>query len=214
MQLLNCNMLSMIISMVLAIFVLQAVYRRVQYLISKRRHACHDPPKYPHKDPIWGLDLFFKTMNAFQNGNYLQTQTSLFEPYTSKTIKTHAFGTTIYRTYDPEVSKNFQSIFFKDFGIEPLRYHVAENLWGNGIVVSDGKKWADARSFIRSSFDVVHTANLDRLCHHVDKFMMLLPRDGSTVDLLPLFKRLVSPTSRLSIVTVPSLSQASDTGHL
>ncbi|KAF2714530.1 cytochrome P450 [Pleomassaria siparia CBS 279.74] len=125
----------------------------------------------------------------------LKTQTSLFKPCSSKTIKTHAFGTTIYRTYDDEVSKNFQSIFFKDFGIEPLRFHVAENLWGNGIVVSDGKTWADVRSFIRSSFDIVHTKNIERSSHHVDKFMKLLPRDGSTVDMMPLFKRLILDTS-------------------
>lgn len=178
----------MLIRIGFSFFALYFVNKMICYIRYKhlqRKHGCQDPPQYPHKDPILGLDLFFKTMKAFQNGSYLETQTSLFKPYRSKTFKSHGFGRTIYRTYDPEVSKNFQSVFFKDFGIEPLRYHVAENLWGNGIVVSDGKKWADARSFIRSSFDVVHTANIDRLGYHVDKFVRLLPRDGSTVDLLP-----------------------------
>ncbi|KAF2870199.1 cytochrome P450 [Massariosphaeria phaeospora] len=176
-------------------WILGKVIHHTAKLARKRKRGCRDPPTFRHSDTIWGLDLFFKTMNAFQGGRYLETHSALFSDFTSKTFESHSFGTTVYQTYDPEVSKAFQSIYCHDFGIEPLRYHVAENLWGNGIVVSDGRKWADARNFIRSSFDIVHTANLERLSHHVDKFMNLLPRDGSTIDLQPSFKRLILDTS-------------------
>lgn len=168
--------------------------RRFQYEALKRKTGQQDPPSYPHKDPIWGLDLFFKMMSAYQSGNYLATNSSLFAHSTSKTIKTNSFGTTVYRTYDSEVSKSILSLNFKSFGIEPLRHHIAKNLWGNSIVVSDGKRWSDSRNFIRSSFDVVHTANIERLRWHVDRFMKLLPENEETVDLMPLFKRLVGPS--------------------
>ncbi|KAH7125253.1 cytochrome P450 [Dendryphion nanum] len=195
MALLNTAIIFKLLSGLASLWVANKAIRCIYYEVLKHKNGHVDPPKYPHKDPIWGLDLFFKIMSAFQSGHYLTTNSTLFKAFPSKTFKSNSFGTTVYRTYDPEVSKQFQSVHFKDFGIGPLRYHVAENLWGNGIVVSDGQKWADARSFIRSSFDIVHTANIDRLSWHVDRFMELLPRTGETVDLLPLFKRLILDTS-------------------
>lgn len=135
----------------------------VRLTLRKRRHRCTDPPSLSRKDPIWGLDLFFQKMRALQSGGYLECNTALFKLFSSKTYKSNSFGTTTYHTIDPEVVKSYQSTFFKDFGIEPLRFHLAENLWGNGIVVADGERWASARSFIRSSFDIVHTANIARL---------------------------------------------------
>ncbi|OAG02412.1 cytochrome P450 [Paraphaeosphaeria sporulosa] len=167
----------------------------VRHTLQQRRNGCLEPPSLHLKDRIFGLDLFFKKMRALKAGDYLEGNTALFKLFSSKTYRSYSFGTTTYHTIDPEVVKSYQSTFFKDFGIEPLRYHLAENLWGNGIVVADGQRWASARSFIRSSFDVVHTANIDRLDHHVQRLMELIPRDGSTVDLMPLFKRLILDTS-------------------
>jgi hypothetical protein len=168
-----------------------------RHTLHKRKNGCADPPSYPHRDPIWGIDLFIKQMRALNSGTYLESSAAVRASFSqskskSKTYMSKSFGSTIYHTTNPEVVKIYQSICFHDFGIEPLRYHLAENLWGNGIVVADGQRWADARRFIRGSFDVVHTANIDRLEYHVAKFMDLIPRDGTTVDLMPLFKRLVS----------------------
>ncbi|PVI00779.1 cytochrome P450 [Periconia macrospinosa] len=160
-----------------------------------RKNGCKDPPCYPHLDPFWGIDYFIRKMRSLTSGTYLEDGSSSYKLFKSKTFKSHSFGATIYHTIDPEVVKNYQSIFFKHFGIEPLRYHLAENLWGNGIVVADGQRWSSARSFIRGTFDVVHTANIERLEYHVGKFMDLIPRDGGTVDLMPLFKRLILDTS-------------------
>ncbi|KAF2015191.1 cytochrome P450 [Aaosphaeria arxii CBS 175.79] len=176
-------------------FILLKVLHCMHYNHRKNSSGCRDPPSYPHKDPIWGIDLFILTIQAFSSGEYLDRSTARFIQFKSKTWKSHSFGTTVYHTIDPEVAKNYQSIYFKSFGIEPIRYHLAENLWGNGIVVTDGEKWSAVRSFIRSSFDIVHTANIERLAFHVEKFMELLPRDGTTFDLMPLFKRLVLDTS-------------------
>ncbi|KUJ20857.1 cytochrome P450 [Mollisia scopiformis] len=55
-----------------------------------------------------------------------------------------------------------------------------------------GEKWAIRRKLIKPSFDVIHIANLDNrsLGRHVERLMDLIPRDTSTVDLMPLFRRL------------------------
>lgn len=60
------------------------------------------------------------------------------------------------------------------------------------MLVTDGPQWKKSRTLIKPTFDIAHIANLDRLGPFVDRFMELLPRDGSTVDLFPLLKRMVS----------------------
>ena len=173
------------------IWIVSNVYSRIQHKVLARKNKCQEPVWYPHQDPIFGLDLFMKKKTAFETDQFLKFQKRQFEAY-GKTYKVKSFGTTVITTMDPEISKAVLSKSFDHFGIQPLRYNVAKNLWGNGIVVVDGPAWTHARALIRSSFDIVHIANFNRLARHVDRFMELIPRDDSTIDLLPLFKRLVS----------------------
>jgi hypothetical protein len=158
----------------IAVLSLAKLLTHIHHTLRKRRLGYISPPSYPHLDPILGLDFFIKKMLALKSGTYLSTSATPYLSIKSKTFKITSFCNTIYHTIDPEVVKGYQSIHFKDFGYGPIRYHLAETLWGNGIAVADGESW---------------TAALE---HHVDKFMALLPCDGATVDLLPLFKRLVS----------------------
>lgn len=155
-----------------------------------RRNGCAEPPAYPHKDPIFGIDLFNKYMTAFKAERFLDFNKEIFDTY-GKTFKANVLGVTTYRTIDPEVSKAAFATYATKFGLQPLRYPVAKHLWGNGIIVVDGEHWKHGRALMRSSFEVVHLANFDRLRTHVEVFMGLLPRDGTTVDLMPLFQRLV-----------------------
>jgi cytochrome P450 len=83
------------------------------------------------------------------------------------------------------------STHFKHFGLQPLRYEGGKGFFGNGLLVTDGAQWKSSRALIRPAFDIAHIANFDRLSGYVERFMSLLPRDGSTLDLFPLFKRLV-----------------------
>jgi hypothetical protein len=162
----------------------------LSYRSNIRRHGCTAPPQYAHKDPFFGLDHFVNTMNAFKNGHFLDYKTSQFAKY-GKTFQTNNFGTILFETIDPEVSKAVHSTHSANFGLQPLRYETAKHLWGNGIVVVDGEEWKRGRALIRASFDVVHVANFQRLRRHTETLFALLPQDGSTVDLMPLFKRLV-----------------------
>jgi cytochrome P450 len=154
------------------------------------RNGCAEPPRYPHKDPVLGLDLFSKYMDAFKAENFLDFNKQMYDTY-GRTFKANVMGKTTIRSIDPEVSKAIFATYASRFGLEPLKYGVATHLWGNGIIVVDGGRWKHARVLMRPSFEVVHLANFNRLGRHVDTFMELLPIDGSTVDLMPLFLRLV-----------------------
>ena len=175
----------------IVIWILRTIRAKATYYVAMSKNRCKEPVQYRHKDPILGLDLFLAYKNAFEKGKFLEISQRQFELY-GKTFKAKSFGTTMIKTIDPEVSKAVHGTFFDNFGLQPLRYDTAKNLFGNGIIVVDGPAWAHARSMIRSSFEIVHIANFDFLSQHVDRFMELIPQDGSTVDLLPLFKRLVS----------------------
>ncbi|KAM0800708.1 cytochrome P450 [Usnea florida] len=174
-----------------------------------RKNRCEEPAKFPHKDPIFGLDLLWKYKKSFETGQFLDTATREFDNC-GKTFKANMFGSTTVKTMDSEVAKSTLATSFDNFGLEPLRYETAKNLFGNGIVVVDGSKWAHARALIQSSFDMAHIVNLASLSAHVDRLMDLIPRDGSTIDLLPLFKRLTFDTSSEFIFgdSVQSLSSS------
>ncbi|KAF2709973.1 cytochrome P450 [Pleomassaria siparia CBS 279.74] len=172
-------------------------YKLVSWLLYRsavERHGCSEPPHYPHKVPFFGLDHFVNTMNAFKNVNFLDYKASQFTKY-GKTFETNNFGTVLFETIDPEVSKAVFSTHATKFGLQPLRYETAKHLWGNGIIVVDGAHWQRGRALIRASFDVVHIANFERLRKHTETFLSLLPKDGATVDLIPLFKSLILDTS-------------------
>lgn len=165
-----------------------AVY--LSYKFTLRRYGCQDPPRYHHKEPFMGLDYFLGFINAFKVGFLLQFSHELFEKL-GNTYTVKSFGKKVFKTRDKEVSKAVHATYFENFGLQGLRYDTAVHLWGNGIIVVDGPHWKHGRALIKSSFDVVHLANMERLGKHTSTFLALLPEDDSTVDLAPLFKRLV-----------------------
>ena len=184
------NFTTLLIPSLLLIYTFLRTLHSILRKYRASQNGCVEPRHYPHKDPIFGIDLFLKYMDAFKSGCYLSFNKDMFDEY-GKTFRANVFGTTTYRTIDPNVSKAVHSTYAAKFGLEPLRYEVAKHLWGNGIIVVDGEHWKHGRALMKPSFDVVHIANLDRLRKHVDAFMKLLPKDGTTVNLMPLFKRLV-----------------------
>jgi cytochrome P450 len=148
-----------------------------------RRHGCKEPPELP-------LDLAVINQKAAKEHKFLETTTQLFNEY-GKTYKAKRSGRTIIRTCDPEVFKAVLSTHFENFGMQPIRYEDGKGFFGNGMLVTDGLQWKHSRALIRPVFDIAHVANFDRLSAHVERFMQLIPRDGATIDLYPLLKRLV-----------------------
>jgi cytochrome P450 len=148
-------------------------------------HACKVSP-HPNINRI-----------SAQNNTLVNTTIRLFIEH-GKTWKTKRDGRAFIRTCDPEVSKAVLSTHFDKFSLQPIRYEGEKSFFGNGMLVTDGAQWKTSRTLICPTFDVDHIVNLDRLGPFVDCFMRLLPRDGSTINLLPLLKRLVCLTKGFS----------------
>ncbi|KAF2647428.1 cytochrome P450 [Lophiostoma macrostomum CBS 122681] len=147
-----------------------------------RRYGCKKPP-------IVHFDLAPINAKAAQEHTFLETTKRLFDEH-GKTFKATRFGRTFIRTCDPEVTKAVLSTHFENFGMQPIRYEGRDGFFGDGMLATDGHQWKRSRTLIRPTFDNAHIANFDRLRSRVDRFIEILPRDGSTIDMFPLLKRL------------------------
>jgi cytochrome P450 len=156
-----------------------------------QHEGCEDPPPYPHTDPH-GKDLFELSMQAYQEHRFLDFTSELFEKH-GQTFSTISDGKLWIRTKDPQISKAIYATFFDNFGLEPIRYEDKDSFFGDGILVVDGARWKHRRALIRPAFEMAHIGNFERLERHGGRFLGVLPKDGSTVDLLPILKRLVGP---------------------
>ncbi|KAM3158328.1 hypothetical protein ABEW05_001171 [Botrytis cinerea] len=83
----------------------------------------------------------------------------------------------------------------KRFIVEPSRLHATESFLGRVIFNTDGLSWKQAHLATKPIFARAQISNLDVLKELMDVLLAIIPHDGTTVDLLPLLKRLFLDTS-------------------
>ncbi|KAL8953439.1 MAG: hypothetical protein Q9222_000713 [Ikaeria aurantiellina] len=174
----------------------RVVSSRLRYERAVRDNGCAKPCKYRHKDPFLGLDLFMEIAKAFGNGTFLETNRRHFDLH-GKTFEANTWGSRTIKSTQPEISEAVYATFFKNFSMEPLRLDVGGPFFGKGILTTDGAFWEHARALIRPTFSRARFANFTSLAVHVDRLIDLIPADGSTFDLQPLFRRLVPSAAPL-----------------
>lgn len=158
------------------------------------------------------LRLFHAVKNYGRNVS-LQ---SIFGLY-GHTFQAGSWSRIILFTIEP---KNLQSVLATDFaswGVQPLRLFAFERFVGKGIMCSDEAFWEYSRSLIKPTFTRTRIADIHLLAFdaHVSGLVDLIPSDGSTVDLQPLFARLAldSSTEFLFGESVGSLAPDSISGR-
>ena len=98
------------------------------------------------------------------------------------------------RTMDRNNIQTVLALKFEDFGLQPIRDGIAEPFFGRGINTTDGKFWEYSRSLVKPTFSRVEICNYETLETHLARVFEVIPRDGSSVDLQPLFSRLFLDT--------------------
>jgi cytochrome P450 len=93
----------------------------------------------------------------------------------------------VINTVEPENVKAILATQFKDFSLPPTRKAASTVLLGHGIFNSDGAAWETSRSLLRPNFVRSQVGDLDTFEKHITHLIARIPRDGSTVDLQPLF---------------------------
>jgi cytochrome P450 monooxygenase len=153
--------------------------------------GCEEPPKYPHKDHVFGLDLFFDNVKALQNRRFLDSIKENFDKY-GQTFEALSLGKIGIHTNDPKNLQAVHALHFSDYGVQPIRRAPALPFLGEGVFTMDGPFWERSRALIRPTFTRSNVANLPAFEVHFQKFLKLIPADGSTLDLQPLLHKLVS----------------------
>ena len=162
----------------------------------KSRRGCQLPPSVPQQDPIFGFDLVlqqFRSLREDQRNTSLEKQ---FLEY-GNTFRSKTYSTTRLFTTEP---KNLQAVFstnFSSWGVQPMRLFGFEPFVGKGIMCTDGSLWEHSRALIKPTFAKAQIADLhlSAFALHVQHLIEVLPQDGSTVDLQPLFAKLALDSS-------------------
>ncbi|KAF7887799.1 hypothetical protein EAF00_010093 [Botryotinia globosa] len=165
---------------------------RISYHYRPRtQNGCMQPRKYPHKNPLLRLDLFFKMGAAMKTGKVLKTNRELCATY-GKPFQSNSLGTPTIHTCESENIKTVLALSFGGFGKVKVKPEKGGgSLEAQGIFVADGKIWQRSRALVRRTFARTEISNFAALDKHVARFLDLLPRDDSTVDLQLLTKNLV-----------------------
>jgi cytochrome P450 len=173
-----------------AIYILQRQHRQDGVL---RSNSGRDITKHQPKEPFTGLD-FQMCMHSDVPFLYRlhQRYGRNFQLSTLDSQRTMV-------TIAPE---NIQAINSgREWGIEPYRLPGMEYFCGRGFLTTDGDVWQHSRKTMKPIFAKNNLVDLGPLSREVEKLLLELPTDGSTVDLQPLFYTMVCPTSRANVFT-------------
>lgn len=174
-------------------FAIRKLFSYRRYSREMKRRDCSPLTFYRHKDPFFGSDLYRKTVKSKANGDYKDTLQGFYQQY-GKTFQANVFGETVIYTSDMENIQAINTTQFDNFGVEGIRRQANANWVGEGVFVSDGATWKHARKLVMPIFARAHIADLSGFSKHLNRMLDLIPRNGETVDLRPLFRRLVSFT--------------------
>lgn len=179
----------------------QSISWHLRYRQFHRSHGCQRLRSAPSKDPILGLDHFFRLGKAAHNSRYLEQFQQWFQEVGS-TFGVNLMGDYLIFTNEP---KNVQAVLvtkFNDFEIGQRRRDNSAELLGIGVFNADGRTWEHGRALVRPNFTRKQVADLGLFEKHVQCLFQALPTDGTAVDIQEWVFRFVSSTGG-SLYTPP-----------
>ncbi|GKZ85295.1 hypothetical protein AnigIFM56816_011061 [Aspergillus niger] len=170
---------------------LQAIYRDFRASSCQRfrlLHGCQSAPKGGRRSLPFGIDNLAVLWRATRENRVLETVESDFRSSGHTTMVQRHLNRRMVITCEPENIRTILSLKSEDYSVES-RNQAFGPLVNTGILISDGVTWAHSRGILRRNFTRSHLANFEPLEQTLQDLISLLPRDGVTVDLQPLFLR-------------------------
>ena len=182
-----------------AIVVITTSALLIAYLVSKVWHSrspawsdgCQPPNRYPHNEPIFGLDLFIKARTLLRENRLLPEIAQRYADH-GRTFETKSFGSCAINTIEPVILHAVWVSNFNDWGVQPMRLPVQDTFCGRGFITTDGAKWEHSRQLLKPCFNKANISKLSFLEESLQKVFKRLPKDQSTVDFQVLLSDLVS----------------------
>ena len=174
-------------------FVLYSLPRARQYLVrlrTIRECGCQPPRSLPQRDPIFGLDTALRMFRSYGEG---QRSADFKEQHDAlgNTFQSVALGKRRIFTIEPDNLRSILLTNFKHWGVQPLRLPSWGPFLGKGVMDTDGMFWKHSRDMVQPLFRREQISDLASFDIHVTRMLDLMPEDGSTMDLQPLFARLI-----------------------
>lgn len=175
------------------------IYNLIQRVLKYSRHAkiikehgCKPIAKYPHKDPIFGLDIFLENVKLSRTGGFMEKVRERYARINGgvNSYSQLLLGDVTINTSEPENIKAILATQFKDFNLPQRRKDAFQPLLGHGIFSTDGKEWEISRALLRPSFARSLIGDLKVFESHISKLISKIPTDGSTFDIQDLFFKL------------------------
>ncbi|TVY93744.1 Cytochrome P450 monooxygenase [Lachnellula willkommii] len=129
----------------------------------------------------------FRSYGLGNRSTIFKEQHAIYGP----TFLSIALGKIRIFTIDPV---NLQSIFNTDFqswGVQPLRLATWSPLLGPGVMDTDGAHWKFSRDLVQPLFRREQISDLSQFAVYVDRMIGNIPLDNCTIDMQPLFARLI-----------------------
>lgn len=180
-------------------FIFTTWFRKLRCAEAIRLHGCKPVPTVASWDPILGIDNIINIFKADARGHRSEAHRTLHKKYGS-TFTMKMVGRTQLQTCHPENIRAICTSAFNDWGVGPIRGRLAAPFLDRGIFTEDGDFWRHSRALIKPTFSKTEIADLLNFEKYVVRFLNLIPKDGSTFDLLPLVKRLVSSPKEAFLV--------------
>jgi hypothetical protein len=167
---------------------LSYIYKRLSYkkgiANTAAHHGCEECPKYPQN---LESELLKARTQATKNGTLMDLYMVHFGIY-SKTWEENLLGARIINTMKARNVQQVTATAFQDWGKASTSH--ASPFFGQGIFSMNGVEWRHARKLVVPTFSKAEvSSDAESMARHVDRFISMIPRDGSTTDLqLPLRK--------------------------
>ena len=153
-----------------------------------RERGC-EPVAKERPNRFWGLDYLYKGTRLSREHTMLEWSHKEHQEYGHGTFGVSFFGRRLLITNEPA---NIQSMLANDFNSWCLgdNRKLSMPLLGEGIFSNNGAAWRHSRDLLRPNFNRSQVADVDLFERHVKHLIRAIPRDGTTIDLEPLFFRL------------------------
>ncbi|KAB8272177.1 cytochrome P450 [Aspergillus minisclerotigenes] len=165
-------------------YLYRTIQRRLTHRRFNRQYGCQPAPSLPSKPPFWSLGVIVRNIQAAKRHKSLETIHKLFQ--LGNTLTGQRLGQPVLVTCEPQNIQTILSLKFQDYKVGD-RVNSQGPLLAHGIFTSDGDSWAQSRALIRPTFVRERVADLALFEEIMADLFALLPVDGRTVDLQPLF---------------------------
>ena len=177
---------TVLISLVTA-FGIQTFKKHQARLRIIHENRCEPCIAVSQQNSFWGLrQIFCEVFDLPLDNDRNNSMKKNFEDL-GPTYQAIEYGRSVISTISPQNIHAVYSTNFDSYGVEPSRHAPLKLLLGDGILTNDGALWRNLRTTVAPIIAKAQMADLASFDVHVSRLLAVIPTDGSTVDLQPLF---------------------------